>query len=54
MNEETKLYLYMDERDRPFEKEEKIRPFSKEDEEFEKMLLKKYGIPFEDKANEDT
>lgn len=44
MNDETKLYLFMDESGRPYEEGENPFPETPEDDEFDRMLFKKYGL----------
>ena len=54
MNKNTELHLQMDERDRPFEKNEKTRTLTKTDRDFENNLLKKYGISPAPKPYDDN
>lgn len=52
MNDETKLYLFMDETGRPYEEGENPFPNTPEDDEFDRMLLKKLGLVLAEDENE--
>lgn len=53
MKNEEKLYLYMDETGRPFEDGENPFPRTPEDDEFDRMLFKKFGLVLAKDVDED-
>lgn len=53
MNDETKLYLFMDESGRPYEEGERPRPRTPEDDEFDRKLFKKLGLVLAEDEDEE-
>ncbi len=53
MNDETKLYLFMDETGRPYEEGENPFPRTPEDDEFDRQLFKKLGLVLAEDEEED-
>lgn len=56
MNDETKLYLFMDETGRPYEEGENPFPRTIEMDEIENKIIEKYGLVLaeDEEENEDT
>lgn len=53
MNDESKLYLFMDETGRPYEEGENPFPRTIEMEEIENKIIEKYGLVLAEDEDED-